>query len=158
MDTQNFLMELLLVVIGGLITVVIAYFTYRFERRRQEVAGLQLLLDTVAHKRALRNLKNPRTLSVAEDNPDFVACSRSILNLRDVIQQTRATTRSETRIHSQLDHMVRACNKYLSDSRRDRSRYEQYLMELRSTVADGTRNISATYKSLRYNEPGELGR
>lgn len=139
----TFLPDLLVAVIGAVLTVVIALITFMIQRRRTEDGLLRGLISDIHRRRAFTPIAELRVIPDAKAQPDFDRASRSVLALRDEIKRTRNGIRGDRDVQSHLSDMTRACNRYLEESERTPDNYWQHLMTLRGQLNSSIERIAA---------------
>jgi hypothetical protein len=152
---QTFWPDVLVAVIGAVLTVAIAYLTYLLSVRRTEKQALNSLINEFHHRRAI----SPRTalgpVERAAEKDDFLRANLSVLNMRDEIRRTRDAVRSIADLHDPLSQMTRACNNYLETSAREPDRYLYLLDDLRKELSSSLHRLAVTRRGVRVYEPGQ---
>lgn len=150
---DTFIPDLIVAVVGAVLTVAIAVVTYTISRRNREVQALRSLITDLHHRRAL-SIGSPQVSPRARELADFRYSSRSVKAIRDEIKRARDAVRPHPDVQEPLTTMTRACNTYLEESAWDPTRYHFLLEDLRDRLAVGVRDTSAQYRKLPYLEPG----
>ena len=151
---STFWADVVVAVIGALLTVLVAALTYGLNERRRETLSLRALIYDLGHRRALV-VDVPREIPNALELDDYHRASASVLNMRDAIRQAVEGVRDSKKLQDILSQMTRACNTYLENSAASPSRYWYYLAELRDSLAESVRALKTVKKGLKVHEPGE---
>lgn len=140
---------------GASFTVVIAYATYRINRRNAETHALNALVRELSIKRAIAPRVHPVVVTGAAHTDNFKHASLSVIGMRDEMRHTRNAVRPESRFQLNLSHMTRACNIYLEESSGAPDEYLQLLEELRVELSKEVAQIAASRRGVVLVEPGE---
>ena len=156
--SSTFWADLLIAVIGAVLgsflTVLIAWITYRLQRRSNEKHALRLLVDEIHRRRAFVPIANVRNVPSAEKSGDYNNVKSSVLDIRDRIRMAREQTRPASGAQKHLSDMTRACNRYLQATARQPDRYVHDLMSLRNNLWEDIRKIAAEIHGVPALEPG----
>lgn len=150
---ETFWPDVLVAVLGSMLTVAIAYATYWIQRRRAERQLLNNLVNDLSHRRALRQI-TPRAVKGANGLEDYDRTSQSVIDMRDQIRSTREHLPPESRAHGLLSAMHSACNRHLHLSSRNPDKYQFYLMDLRKELELEIREISQRVRKIDTLPPG----
>jgi type II secretory pathway component PulJ len=141
-------------VIGSILTVLIAYFTFVVSRVHRETQALNSLIAEIHQRRALAYIDNPRVVPRAEQNVDYLHANASILGIKDEVRRARDQLRPRFSLQSPLVEMTRSCNRYLELSASNPDRYWFHLMELRESLMAQIETLARTKRSISVREPG----
>lgn len=160
--TDTFWPDLLIAMIattfGAVLTVLIAFVTYRYEIRSRERDAIAHLANVIASRRALLAARAERVnTTLPEYANDLEACRKSVQNVREAIVETGRSVRPGSQAHESLDSMARATNDFLSSSRRDPDGYWLELNALRRELIAALSDLGRLVKR-RLPEPGSRGR
>jgi hypothetical protein len=140
----TFFPDLLVAILGAVLTVIIALATFMIQRRRTEDGLLRGLISDIHHRRAVAPLDEVQAVPNAKDLPDFHRAGQSVLALKDEIKRARDGIRGDRAVQPVLSQMTRACNRYLEDSQLSPDEYWQHLMTLRATLTKHIQQIAST--------------
>lgn len=140
-------------VLGSVLTVLIAWGTYRLQRRSNEKHALRLLVDEIHRRRAFASIANVRLVPDAQELDDFHNVNASVLDIRDRIRMAREQTRPESGAQKPLSEMTRACNRYLKATARQPDRYMYDLMSLRSNLWESIQEMAGEVRGVPALEP-----
>lgn len=140
-------------VLGSVLTVLIAWGTYRLQRRSNEKHALRLLIDEIHRRRAFAVIVNVRSVPGAQMLDDFQTVNASVLDVRDRIRMAREQTRPESGAQEPLSDMTSACNRYLQASARQPDRYLHDLMTLRKHLWKSIQKIAGEIRGVPALEP-----
>lgn len=148
----NFWPDLLIALIGtfvgAVLTVYIAYQTYRMEFHRREREAIRHMAVDLSTKRSLRHASpaarvDSRRPDVEEDRQ---RCARSVLSSRDSIREAWRAARPGSDVQDDLEAMSRACNRYLEFSELDRDAYVDFLHKLHVELSASVNALQAKVK------------
>lgn len=145
--------DVLVTVIGAVLTVAIAYGTFLVQQRRTEKQVLTNLIHDLHHRRALRAFA-PKYVKGASVSDDFKRTSSSVLEVREQIRAARNSLPPRSKASPLLSKMLVACNQHLSESARKPDAYQQHLLVLRESLAAEVKAICLKLRGLRPLEPG----
>lgn len=154
---DNFWPDVLVTVIGAVLTVAIAYGTFLVQQRRTEKQVLTNLIHDLHHRRALRDF-TARYVRGASKSADFQRTSTSVLEVREQIRTARNSLPPRSKASPLLSKMLVACNKHLSESARDPQGYQQHLLDLRRSLGNEVNAICSRVRGLKALEPGAAPR
>lgn len=142
---------------GAVLTVGIAFATYRHELRSRERNSIRHLANFLASRRALVPATPVRVDSTTPQNAlDLAACQQSVRYARDAIVEANRATRPGSEAQESADRMARAANQFLEMSRHDPDSYWIQLNELRDKFVKALSELGTlTKQSLP--EPGSRG-
>jgi hypothetical protein len=120
-------------VVGALLTAVIAYGAYRWERRRVELAALRRLMRELSERRAFREAREVRVFG-ARWRGDYRRANQSIVDARNSIRDTRSLLIGRKSDQQTLTRMIQACNDYLESSEESADLYYSHLARLRERL------------------------
>lgn len=149
---MTFWPDVLVACIGAVLTVGIAFATYKLNERREELRSLNSLVGELHRRRALAG--QAVVIEGARDNPDFMRANSSILSIRDDIRRTRDNVRQILPIQEPLSRMSRACNYYLEVSEADPDEYANLLVGLQRDLHRAVQDIVASRRGVDSLEPG----
>lgn len=150
---DSFWPDVVVALIGAVFTVIIAYVTYRVNASRQERAAVQSLIDELHYRRALRP-NSGRIIPSASTAVDFASVSASVRTMRVDIRSARDRARQDESVQRPLARMTKACNRFLTESRLDPSRYQILLGELTDELAKQVRELKKIQPQLTARQPG----
>jgi hypothetical protein len=150
---ETFWPDVLVAVIGALLTVVIAYGTFLIQQARQEKQVLRGLINDLHHRRALA-ITRPQEIPNAVHGKDFQRASLSVIDIRDHIRRVRDQVRQDRATVDVLSDMIRACNRYLEESEGTPDFYAFLLKTLSEDLNDGVDEISRIARGVRALQPG----
>lgn len=150
---DTFWPDVLVTVIGAVLTVAIAYGTFLLQQRRTEKQVLTNLIHDLHHRRALRAFA-PEYVEGASDSDDLKRTSSSVLEVREQIRTTRNSLPPRSKASPLLSKMLVACNQHLRESAREPDWYQEHLIELRTSLTYGVEEICSKVRCLTFLEPG----
>lgn len=151
---NTFWPDLLIAVIGAALTVLVAWVTYRLQRRSNEKHALRFLVEEIHHRRALAPIARVGDVPSASELDDFSRANASILDIKDRIRLTREQSRPASSAQHALSDMTRACNRYLEITSHRPEKYLHELMSLRSSLSESIQRIAEGVRGVRALEPG----
>ncbi|WP_143109888.1 hypothetical protein [Agromyces sp. CF514] len=153
----DLLVVLIATTLGALLTVWIAFGTYRYELRTRERDAIRHLANIIASRRAFMEA-NPVRVDTSEQYraDDLEACRASVTYAREAIIDASRAVRPGSPMQQPLDDMARATNRYLDQARRDPNGYWLHLNELRTRWIDSLASLSIQTK-FALPEPGSRG-
>lgn len=140
---------------GAIFTVVIAYGTFRINRRNTETHALNSLVRELSIKRAIAPQVQPAIAIEAATTDDFKHANLSVIGMRDEIRRTRNTVRQDSIFQQNLSQMTRACNIYLETSAANPAAYMQLLEALRAELSRDVELIASSRAGVTFVGPGE---
>lgn len=140
-------------VLGAILTVGIAYGTFRAQQRHTEKQVLTNLIHDLHHKRALRAI-TPTRVPDPTESTDFERTTKSVLEVREWIRTARNSLPPRSHASPTLSRMMVACNRHLSDSARNPDSYQLMLMKLRKSLHSGVVEICSKVPHLELLPPG----
>ncbi|WP_152030993.1 hypothetical protein [Agromyces aureus] len=161
MPSSTFWPDLLIALIattfGALLTVGIAFGTYRHEVSTRERDAIRHLANILASRRAFVEA-NPVRIDTTEPYraDDLEACRVSVAHAREAIVEASRGVRPGSSMQQPLDDMARAANRYLDLARRDPDGYWLHLNGLRSRWIDALAML-AIETNHALPEPGSRG-
>lgn len=160
--TDTFWTDLLVALIattfGAILTVGIAFATYRYEIRSRERDAIHHLANVLASRRALLPARSQRVdASLPAYASDLEACVRSVQYVRDAVVDATRAVRPGSKAQYPLDSMARATNDFLSSSRSHPDEYWLRLNELRGRLIASLDELSTLVKR-ELPQPGSRGR
>lgn len=132
---ETFWPDVLVAVIGALLTVAIAYCTFLIQQQRQEKQVFRGLINDIHHRRALA-VAYPQEIPGAEERKDFHRASLSVIDIRDHVRRARDQVRQDSPTLASLSDMIRSCNRYLEESEAAPNFYTFHLKTLREELDD----------------------
>lgn len=150
---DSFWPDLLVALIGGAVTVFVAFVTYLARSGLQERRLLQSLIDELHRRRAL-SVVNPEPIPDAEDRPDFLRANASVLSMKEEVRMARNGVRKIASLQDPLSAMTRACNQYLELSALHPSDYALLLAELQGHLAKSVLDLATARPGVRALTPG----
>jgi hypothetical protein len=160
--TETFWTDLFVALIattfGAILTVGIAFATYRYEIRSRERDAIHHLANVLASRRALLPARPQRIdASLPAYANDLEACVRSIEYVRDAVVDATRAVRPGSRAQDPLEAMARATNDFLSSSRSHPDEYWLELNKLRGRLIGSLDELSELVKR-ELPQPGSRGR
>ena len=154
----DLLIALIATTFGAILTVAIAFATYRYEVRSRERDAIRHLANVLASRRALLPARSERVdARLPEYADDLEACRRSVHNVREILVEASRAIRPGSEAQGLLDGMASAANDFLSSSRRDPDGYWLELNALRSDLIVALAALSKLV-GRELPEPGSHGR
>lgn len=144
--------DVLVAVIGAVLTVAIAFVTYALNVRRNELLALRSLIFDLAHRRAFSG--SPGSIPGAAETGDYARANASVLAARDEIRHARRQIRQLPSLQRPLSRMVRACNVYLEAVETDPGSYATGLVYLRDELDEEIRKLACQRRHLSATTPG----
>jgi hypothetical protein len=151
---NTFIPDLLVALLGSLVTVAIAYMTFSIQRRRQEHQAIRGLINDIHRRRALTVIGVVRRIRRAKRLPDFHRATASVLDLRDRVRETRNAVRADSIYQNTLTNMTRSCNRYLEATGQSANDYYFELAKLRADLLTAVQTLAKGTRSISYLEPG----
>lgn len=153
---EDFWGDVLITVFGAVLTVFIAYATFRRQQKSSERQILANLVHDLHHRRAFRAISAVWVQEAAE-LPDFQRTSASVLEVREWIRTARNSLPPRSRASSSLSEMVVACNSFLSKSSRHPENYQAELMTMKESLSSKVGQVCSNVSGVRFLEPGDAG-
>ena len=150
---DTFLPDLLVAIIGAVLTVVIALATYLLKIRLDEKRAIQSLTNEMHRRRALTAGSEPMIRGAAESE-DFLRANSSIATIRTEVRSTRDRVRQIESMQDPLSGMTRACNRYLELSSARPDAYAIYLGDLRRELTPLVQKLASRRRGVVAHEPG----
>lgn len=144
--------DLLVAVIGALLTVGIAYATYILNVRSNEQRALTSLIMELHHRRAFTG--QAVRVDDAHELEDYAHSNASVLNIKDEVRRARDNVRALPALQEPLSRMTRDCNIYLETVQQDPDTYVIELIRLRDELLKSIKRLALARKSLAILEPG----
>lgn len=151
---DTFIPDLLVALVGAVLTVLIAFVTYKVNARVDETKALNSLIEELHRRRALAP-GDDQPIPGAAQSDDFVRANASVLSMREEIRTTRDRVRQLQLAQLPLSEMTRACNRYLEMSAIAPERYARLLGELRKDLDRQVRALAATRRRVPHLVPGD---
>lgn len=151
---DTFIPDLLVTLIGSVLTVAIAGATFLVNRRYRETQALNLLIQELHHRRALVQINTLMDVQNAEQSDDFARVNASVSGIRDAVRDARRLSRPVAPVQIPLSKMRVACNRYLELADRRPSHYWYFLDELRVEIADQVQKLARVSRRISALEPG----
>jgi hypothetical protein len=150
---ETFWPDVLVALIGALLTVAIAFGTFLLQQVRQEKQVLRGLINDLHHRRALA-VGSPQEIPNADEGKDFQRASLSVIDIRDHIRRVRDQVRQDRATVDVLSNMIRACNRYLEDSEGTPNFYAFLLQSLSQELHNGVIEIAQNVRGIKALQPG----
>lgn len=144
--------DVLVALIGAVLTVGIAFATYILSVRRDELRALNSLIVELHHRRAFSG--TAVIVSGAQDTQDFQRANASVISVRDEIRRTRDRVRPIPGLQEPLMRMTRFCNYYLEETEWDPDSYAVGLVRLRDELHEQIRALAAARRGTKVLVPG----
>ena len=151
---NTFWPDLLIAVIGAVLTVLIAWVTYVLQRRTNEKRALRFLVEEIHRRRALAPMSPVGEVPGAGASDDFSRVNASILDIKDRIRLAREQSRPESPAQPALSDMTRACNRYLEGAAQRPERYLHELLALRDSLTGSITRMAEGVHGVEPLEPG----
>lgn len=149
---MTFWLNVLVALIGALLTVIIAYVTYLLNLHRNERRALTSLVSELHHRRAFSG--GAVLNSNARELADYARANASVLSIKDEIRRTRDSVRVIPALQGPLSLMTRACNTYLERAESDPDSYAIGLIELRAELHSEIRKLAEYRRGVPTLVPG----
>lgn len=146
--------DLLVALVGAVLTVVIAAATYLANRRLGETRAINALIREI-HGRRVLTVGKPRVIRGAAKLDDYRWAAASVLSLRDEVRRTRDQVREMAKLQEPLSRMARACNRFLEESAYDPDTYAILAADLRDALTAEVHALSLARRGVRVLSPGE---
>lgn len=150
---ETFVPDLLVALVGALMTVAIAYCTFLLRQAQQEKQVVRGLINDLYHRRALA-IGSPQEILNAGDSKDFQRASMSVIDIRDHIRRVRDQVRQDAVTVDALSDMIRGCNRYLEESEWEPTLYAFLLQKLQQDLEDGVLQIAKKVRGVNALSPG----
>ncbi|MFT8180766.1 hypothetical protein ACLXNF_24585 [Mycobacteroides chelonae] len=145
--------DVLVAVIGAVLTVAIAYVTFRCSVRRNELRALTGLIRDLHHRRAFSGAAI--AVPGAVDTADYARANASVLAVKDDIRHARREVRDFESLQKPLAEMINACNLYLEDVVREPDSYAVLLVRLRDALYAEIQKMSGKKHGVPALRPGD---
>jgi hypothetical protein len=150
---ETFWPDVLVAVVGAVLTVAIAFGTFLIQQRMAERQLLTNLVSDLNHRRVLREIA-PREMPGARGFEDYDWTSQSVVEIRDQIRSTREHLPRNSRAQRLLSAMHSACNRHLHNSSRNLHYNQFHLVDLRNNLEIGVAEISRQVRKVKALRPG----
>lgn len=150
---ESFFPDLLVAIVGALLTVLIALVTYLLKIRLDEKRAIQSLIGELHRRRAIAEGAEP-IIRDAEQLADFDRANLSVASMRAEIRSTRDRVRQLESLQGPLSEMTRSCNLYLERSAASPDHYAIYLGDLRRELSPLVSRLAASRRGVVAHEPG----
>lgn len=151
---MNIELQFLVALSGSLVgaggAIVSAALIRNQEVKRREVTALKALVADLHFRRALALNDGEWVANSELDHDDVARSTRSVVNIRREIRQSRLTLRPKSPAFAQLSDMTSACNLYLEVVE---VRPGDYRIELNRLGASLTVLVAAMTRALRLDLP-----
>lgn len=154
---ENLWGDILITVLGAVLTVFIAYATFQRQQKSSERQILANLIHDLHHKRAFLRI-NAVWVQEGAESEDFQRISDSVLEVREWIRTARNSLPPRSRASSSLSEMLVACNCFLSRSSRHPENYQAELMKIKKTLSSKVDQVCSRVSGVEPLEPGEAGK
>lgn len=151
---NTFWPDLLIAVIGAVLTVLTAWFTYLLQRRANETRALRFLVEEIHRRRALAPVARVSDVPGAGASDDFNRVNASILDIKDRIRLAREQSRPQSPAQPALSDMTRACNRYLESTAHSPEKYLHELRSLRQSLTYSIIHMTEGVRGVQRLEPG----
>lgn len=152
---DTFLADVTVALIGAVLTVGIAYGTFRPQLRHNEKRVLRHLVWDLQHRRALA-IGNPVEIRDAATKEDYKRAGLSVVDIRDRVRQTVDQVRANSKAQVYLSEMMASCHHYLEDSDSLPDFYALHLANLQRNLHDAVLGIASEVSGIKAGEPGSL--
>lgn len=153
-DLNTFTQDLVIAVISSVLTVAIAFITYKLNVRARENNALRSLFEDLSTRRALVTIEPIEVLG-AHDIPDYQRVNSSILLVKEEIKRARDTIRPIPVLENSLRSMIKSCNIYLEEAEESPDHYQFYLMKLSHDLEVCMHDIHNSRRTVSILKPGE---
>lgn len=150
---DSFLPDLLVAVVGALLTVAIALGTYVLKVRLDEKRAIQSLINEMHRRRSLAAGPEP-LIPGSLQSGDYLRANASVATIREDIRSTRDRVRQVEKLQDPLSKMTRACNRYLEQSAAHPDGYAIYLGDLRRELTPVVQSLASKRRGVVALEPG----
>ncbi|WP_311260491.1 hypothetical protein [Microbacterium sp. WCS2018Hpa-9] len=150
---DSFWPDLVVALVGALLTVATAVVTYGLKIHLDEKRAIRSLINELHRRRALRPA-NERVVVGAAGSDDYVRVNSSIASIRDEIRRTRDRVRQVDRLQRPLSDMTRACNQYLTLSAATPDAYVVLVGDLRRALTSSVQELAQRRRGVIALEPG----
>lgn len=150
----SFFPDLLVAIFGAGLTVLIAFWTVRYQQKATERVELNRLITDLHHRRVLYEIVNPDTVRGARKIDDFKHANLSVLDIRDQAKRVSHQVRPNSPAQQPLSGLIKACNRYLEAGMYEPEKYLFHLQGLRKEVQACIDQIAAGDKNVTALEPG----
>lgn len=145
--------DVLVALVGAVITVAIALATYLCGRHVSGTHALTALVDELHHRRALR-VRDTSRLRLAAELDDFKWAGQSVLAMKGDIRVARHANLHSSKASESLAKMTKACNFYLELSHEDPENYRKLLEDLRRALSKCVQELADGRRGVDYVDPG----
>lgn len=150
----TFFSDLLVALFGAGLTVLIAFWTLRYQQKATERVELNRLITDLHHRRVLYEIDNPNTVRGARKLDDFQHACLSVLDIRDQTKRVGHQARPNSPAQESLSGMIKGCNRYLEAGTYEPEKYLFHLQELRKEVQARINEIAANDQKIKALEAG----
>lgn len=150
---DNFWADVVVAVIGAVLTVGIAYGSFCLQQRHKEKRVLRHVIWDLQHRRALA-IGDPVEIPDAAMRDDYKRASLSVVDIRDRLRQAVDQVRPNSKAQARLSEMIAACHHYLEDSDAFPNFYALHLGELQQDLHEGVLGIANEVRGVKASEPG----
>lgn len=152
---ETFWPDMIVALAGAFFTVIIAYCTFRINRRNTETHALNSLIGELSVKRAIAPQVQPVIVDGAASTDAFKHANLSVIGMRDEIRRTRNLVRPDSILQRNLSQMTRACNIYLETIEAEPEAYLLLLEVLRTELSQEVEGIASSRGGVTSARPGE---
>ncbi|MFG6501949.1 hypothetical protein [Microbacterium sp. P05] len=149
---DTFWPDVLVAVIGALVTVLLGFLTYLGRVRLNEKRSLRSLVESVHRNRAFAG--EGVDMSGAGDLDDYRSAVASVAALREDILLAREHSRQLPKIEQPLSEMTRACDRFLENSETSPDDYAVDLESLEEELSLQLLKIERAVRGVKAKEPG----
>ncbi|MFJ4208530.1 hypothetical protein ACIPY2_08730 [Paenarthrobacter sp. NPDC089675] len=150
---DSFWADVVVAVIGAVMTVGIAYGTFALQQRHNEMRVLRHLIWDIEHRRALA-IGIPVEIPHARALDDYKRANLSVVDMRDRVRYSVDQVRPNSKAHEGLSKMTAACHHYLEDSHSDPDFYAFFLRDLQLALQLAIQGLASEFRGIEFREPG----
>ncbi|ERI37290.1 hypothetical protein IG195_02800 [Arthrobacter sp. TES] len=152
---DTFFADVVVALVGAVLTVGIAYGTFRLQLRHNEKRVLRHLIWDLEHRRAL-SIGHPMEIPDAAIKDDYKRAGLSVVDIRDRVRQTVDQVQPKSNAQAYLSKMMASCHHYLEDSDASPNSYTFHLAELQRNLHEAVRGVASSVSGIDAGEPGSL--
>ena len=154
----TFVPDLIVTAVGALLTVLLAAAGFFIKVHLDRRAAIAFILRELAMRRAFRPIAHPKRFKLGENDEELARISSSIRTFRDSVLRCQERVGAASRTHDVLNEMVRSCNRFLTDSRRDPGGFLIALESLRLRLDRHARKLREIYPRMPEGLAGSMDR
>lgn len=144
----TFVPDLIVTAVGALLTVAFAAAGFLIKVHLDRRAAVAFVLRELAMRRAFRAITHPKRVRIGENNEELGRISSSVRTFRDSVLRCQERVGAASRTHDVLNEMVRSCNRFLTDSRRDPGGFPIGIETLRIRLDELAQRLREIYRRM----------